>query len=182
MCEICENALFVVNGLNKKLYPESRLPTTINELVARFSCEDVEKCMLGKCEKCSSKTLPHEEDFNVNLIADSEFENSNTSDSDCDDNDQTAIVAFYKWALEGTKLKKMLFKESIDSAIQKFTSTTTTTVSKTAWVGTTYLFMLTTVRAKKRNISMRYRAPTSAIRHLVYLPHIVTFEILKITL
>ena len=26
LCEICENALFLVNGLNKELYPESRLP------------------------------------------------------------------------------------------------------------------------------------------------------------
>ena len=122
MCEICEDTLVLVNGLNKKLYPESRLPTTINELVAWFSCEDVGKCMFRKCEKCSSKTVSHE-DFNVNLIADSDSENSNTSNSDCD-NDQT--VAFYEWAREGTKLKKMLFKESIDSAIRKFTSTMTT--------------------------------------------------------
>ena len=30
LCEICKKAHFLVNGLNKKLYPESRLPTTIN--------------------------------------------------------------------------------------------------------------------------------------------------------
>ena len=91
LCDICENALFLVNGLNKKLSPESWLPATINELVVRFSCEDVEKCMFRKCEKCSSKTLSHE-DFNVDLITDSDSENSSTSYSDCDDNDQTAIV------------------------------------------------------------------------------------------
>ena len=71
MCEICENGLFLINGLNKKLYPESRLPATKNELIARFSCEDVEKYMFGKCEKCSSQTFSRGE-FNVNLIADSD--------------------------------------------------------------------------------------------------------------
>ena len=51
--------------------------------------------MFGKCQKCSSKTVSYE-DFNVDLIADSDCENSNTSGSDCNDNDQTAIVAFYE--------------------------------------------------------------------------------------
>ena len=66
------------------------------------------------------------EDFNVESIADSDSENSNTSYSDCDYNQQTAIAAFYEWACEGTKLKQMLFKESIDIATRKFTSTMTT--------------------------------------------------------
>ena len=64
LCEICENALFLVNGLNKKIYPESRLPTTINELIARFSCDDVKQCMFEECEKCSSIKVSRE-DFNV---------------------------------------------------------------------------------------------------------------------
>ena len=72
--------------------------------------------MFGDCEKCSSMNASHE-DFNVNLVADSDSENSTTSVSDCDDNDQGATVAFSEWAREDTKLKKMLFKESIDSAI-----------------------------------------------------------------
>ena len=71
LCEICENGIFLINGLNKKLYPETRLPATKNELIARFSCEDFEKYMFGKCEKCSSQTLSRGE-FNVNLIADSD--------------------------------------------------------------------------------------------------------------
>lgn len=64
-------------------------------MVTGFWHEDVEKCMFGKCQKCSSKTVWYE-DFNVDLIADSDCENSNTSGSDCNDNDQTAIVAFYE--------------------------------------------------------------------------------------
>ena len=86
---------FLVNGLNKKLYPESRLPATINELVAGFSREDIEKCIFGNFEKCSYKTVSHE-DFNVDLIGDLDSENSNTRGSHCDDNDQTAIVVFYE--------------------------------------------------------------------------------------
>ena len=46
LCEMSENALSLVNCFNKKFYPESRLPATINELLVRFSCEDVEKYML----------------------------------------------------------------------------------------------------------------------------------------
>ena len=42
--------------------------------------------------------------------------------------------------------------------------------------------MLTTVRAMKTKSSMRYRAPTPTIPHSVHLPHVATFEILKITL
>ena len=66
--------------------------------------------MFGKCEKCSSKTVSHE-DFNVDQIADSDSENSNTSDSDCDDGDQTAITNCYEWAREGTKLKKIFLRK-----------------------------------------------------------------------
>ena len=65
-------------------------------------------------------------DFNVDLVPDSDSENSTTSASDCDDNDLGATVAFYERAREDTKLKKMVFKESIDSAIRKFKSMMTT--------------------------------------------------------
>ena len=109
LCEICENALFLVNGLHKKLYPESRLPATINELVARFSCDDVNKCMSRECEKCSSINVSHE-DLNVDLVADSDSENSITSVSDCDDKNPSATVAFYEWAREDTKLKNSIRK------------------------------------------------------------------------
>ena len=81
--------------------------------------------MLGECEKCSSINLSRE-NFNIDLVADSDSENSTTSVSDCNDNDQVATVAFYEWAREDTKLKKTLFKKTIDSAIRKFKSTITT--------------------------------------------------------
>lgn len=38
LCEICENAMFLVNGMNKKLFPECRLPETVKDfLVQRMS-------------------------------------------------------------------------------------------------------------------------------------------------
>ena len=80
--------------------------------------------MIGECEKCSSINVSRK-DFNIDLVSDSDLENSTTSVSYCDDKDQGATVAFYKWAREDTKLKKMLSKESIDSAIRKFKSTIT---------------------------------------------------------
>ena len=40
LCKICENAVFLVKELNKKLFPECRLPETVNELVAKFSCSE----------------------------------------------------------------------------------------------------------------------------------------------
>ena len=58
--------------------------------------------MFQICKKCSSKTLSHE-DFNVDLISNSDSENSNIRN----------------W------IKKMIFKESIDSAIRNFTSAMT---------------------------------------------------------
>ena len=48
--------------------------------------------MFGKCEKGCFKTVSHK-DFHVDLVTGSDSENSNTSDSDCEDNDQIAIVA-----------------------------------------------------------------------------------------
>ena len=122
LCEICKNALFLVNGLDKKSI--SRKLTSSNHKWA--GCE----VLMRRCWKMHvremRKVLFLHEDFNVESIADSDSENSNTSYSDCDYNQQTAIAAFYEWACEGTKLKQMLFKESIDIATRKFTSTMTT--------------------------------------------------------
>ena len=57
LCEIYENAIFLVNGINKKLFPECRLPQTTHELVVKFSCNNTEDRMTGKCEVCSSTKL-----------------------------------------------------------------------------------------------------------------------------
>ena len=55
--EICETALFLTNGMNKNLFPECRLLVTIHELVVKFSCSNIEHCMIGECSECSSAKL-----------------------------------------------------------------------------------------------------------------------------
>ena len=77
LCEICENAIFLANGINKKLFPECRLPETIHELVAKFSCNDTEDCMTGKCEVCSSTKLTCD---NFNTSSDSDSTSDDSSD------------------------------------------------------------------------------------------------------
>lgn len=87
-----------------------QLPTNINELIARFLCDNLKKRMFGKCEKCSSYSMSSE-NLNVDLVADSDPRNSTISINDCDENGQAEIIAFYKWTSQGTKLKKTLFKK-----------------------------------------------------------------------
>ena len=70
LCEICENAIFLGNGINKKLFAECCLPETIHELVAKFSCNDTEDFMTGKCEVCSSTKLTSD-NFNTSSDSDS---------------------------------------------------------------------------------------------------------------
>ena len=82
LCEICENALFDTNGMNKKLFPECCLPVTVHELVAMFSCSDTENCMIGKSDECSSTKLSSD-NFNTRSTSDSD----STSPSDVSDVD-----------------------------------------------------------------------------------------------
>ena len=77
LCEIYENAIFLANGI-KKLLPECRLPETIHELVAKFSCNDTEDCMTGKCEVCSSTKLTCD---NLNTLSDSDSMSDYSSDT-----------------------------------------------------------------------------------------------------
>ena len=133
--------------------------------------------------------------LNVDLVADSDSENSTTSFSDCDDNNQGRTVAFFLNGLvrilNWTKCfsKKALIVRSENSNprwlhlstiyTSNVSNLTIITTSKTTWARATYLYMLTTVRAMKTNNNMKYRAPTSVILHSSYSPHAVTFGILK---
>ena len=113
--EICENAIFLANGLNKKLFPECRLPVTIYELVGKFSCTDDENCMTGKCDKCSSTKLTSD-DFNA--TSDSDL----TSPDDASDVEEECgsegEISYYEWArYDNNKLQKVLFKKSIEESI-----------------------------------------------------------------
>ena len=110
--------------------------------------------MFGKREKCSSKTVSHE-DFNVDLIADSDSENSNTNDSYYNHSDQTAMAVFMNELVKELNWRKCFSKKvsiarSENSPLQWLHSTIictsnvsnsiTTTVWKTTWTGTKFLF------------------------------------------
>ena len=82
MCEICENAIFLVNGMNKKLFPECRLTVTVSELVAKFSCGgEAEDCIVGKCDVCSTSPISIGNIF----VAESTPESDSSSPSDVSD-------------------------------------------------------------------------------------------------
>ena len=72
LCEIYENALFLANGMNKKLFPECHLPITIHDLVAKCFCSNTESCMIGECSKCSSTNFSVY-NFNTTSISDSDL-------------------------------------------------------------------------------------------------------------
>ena len=69
--KICENALFLANGMNKKLFPECLLLIKIHKMVAKFSCSDTNNCMIGKCSECSSTKLSSD-NFNTTSPFDSD--------------------------------------------------------------------------------------------------------------
>ena len=124
LCEICENAIFLVNGLNKKLFPECRLPVTIHELVGKFSCTDDENCMTGKCDKCSSTKLTSD-DFNA--TSDSDLMSPDNASDVEEEGDSEGKISYYEWAgCDNNKLQKVLFKKSIEESIHLLNSTSKT--------------------------------------------------------
>ena len=84
--EICEKALFLVNGLNKKLFPGCRLP--VSQLVAKFSCSDAENCMIGEFSEWSSAKL-NSDIFNTRSTSDSDSTSASDA-SDADGEDENA--------------------------------------------------------------------------------------------
>lgn len=147
-----------------------RLPTNINELIARFLCDNLEKCMFRKCEKCSSYSMSCK-NLNVDLVADSDPRNSTISINDCDENGQAEIIAFYEWTCQGTKLKKTLFKKI--SIVRSETTTPQRLHSSIAYttIQSLQLYqkqlgqelhtgMLSLVTVIKINSNMKLRVPT----------------------
>ena len=121
LCEICENAIFLANGINKNLFPECRLSETIHELVAKFSCSDTEVCMTGKCEVCSSTKLTCN---NFNTSSDSDSTSDDSSDTDEKSHSDGDSICYCKWArCDDNKLQKVFFKTSIDFSMHFLNST-----------------------------------------------------------
>ena len=103
LCEICENVVLFITGLNKKLAKEKRLPTNPHDLVNKFSCNSIKECMNSECEACF-KTGLTEQDF-VSSNANSSNESSSSSSDESVSND---YVKFKEWGRdEDGKLKKL---------------------------------------------------------------------------
>ena len=91
--------MFLVNGMNKMLFPECRLPETENELVEKLSCStDEPTCMNTQCDECSSTGM-EPTNFNIGLQSDSDT----SSDDDIDETDDAEestkdSVTYYEWA------------------------------------------------------------------------------------
>ena len=96
LCEICGNAPFLANAMNKKLFSDCRLPVTTLELVAKFSCSEIENCMTGECNECSSPELSG--DFNTISTFDSgSLSPSDTSNVDVEDeNMDEDSISYYE--------------------------------------------------------------------------------------
>ena len=120
LCEICENAVFLANGITKKLFPEGRLLETIHELVDTFSCNDTQDCT-GKCEVCSSTKLTCD---NFSTSSDSDSMSDDSSDSNEESHSDEDSICYYKWArYDDNKLQRVFFKTSIDKSIHLLNST-----------------------------------------------------------
>ena len=117
LCEICENAVFLVKGLNKKLFPECRLPETVNELVAKFSCSDAADCMTSQCDECSSTQIETNH-FNAELVLDADSSADDSSDNENEVDRTNDSVSFFEWArAEDNKRMKMMFHKSFEESI-----------------------------------------------------------------
>ena len=107
------------------LCPESRLPATINELGVRFTCEDIENACSGNTNSALLKPCLMKILILIWLliqILKTQIQATVTAMITI----KLLLSIFFEWAREGNKLKKIRFKENIDSAIRKFTSTITT--------------------------------------------------------
>lgn len=121
LCEICENATFLVNGMNKKLFPECRLPETVNELVAKFSCStDDENCMNTRCNECKSTGIMLT-NFNIESQTDTDDASSEEPvDDERNDSEEFEkdYVRYYEWARgDDNKLMKMMSSKSAENSI-----------------------------------------------------------------
>ena len=114
LCEICENAVFIAKGVNKKILNKSLLvPTDPHSLVEAYSCQSSSKdCMYSLCEDCNITDLS-EDDFLGG--------GSLNSDDDGDDVEKKEFnIEYYEWTKVDGKVKKVLSSVDIEDAIALF--------------------------------------------------------------
>ena len=145
----CENALFLANSLNRKLYPESRLPAIINELVARFSREDLKNSCLGNAKRAVLKPCLIKIFMLIWLLVQIlKTPIQVTVTAKITIKLLLSLLNWRKWFSTKVSIARSENSPPRWPSSIVYTSdmshSTTTTVSKTTWAGTTtYLFMLT---------------------------------------
>eukprot|EP00111_Clytia_hemisphaerica_P013977 TCONS_00041134-protein len=94
-CEICENIRLLVTAVNRKMKNiDARLPSTVNDLIAEFTCQNAgENCMKSLCEDCPTVKI-NEEDFLDQDSASAKSTNDDNSDSETEEDDD---ITFYQW-------------------------------------------------------------------------------------
>ena len=114
LCEICENTVFLMKGLNKSIKKQEKmLPMNPHDIVERFSCDSgFKECMATECPKCATTDLSPD-DFSVD---DSESHDSSTGESN---DSHTNEVSFYEWCRDDGKIKKALVTVAVSDAIDR---------------------------------------------------------------
>ena len=110
------SALFLANGLNKKIFLECCLPVAVFELVANFSCSNTKNYGIGECSECSSTKFNSGNFINI-IISDSYLASpSDVSDFERerqreDENVHEDFLSYCKCAhSKDNKLQNTLFK------------------------------------------------------------------------
>ena len=105
--------IYLVEGMNKKLPREKRLPTSMNNLVERFSCSPDQACIFSQCDHCHQHSIPVGA-FDTDFIASGSERSSNDTD------DVNQHVTFYEWYRDDGKLKKQLYHLNVEDFLKKF--------------------------------------------------------------
>ena len=81
LCELCENAILISEGIEKAV---KQVPTTPRSIVEVYSCDDLNKeCAMGECNECKVHDLV-KSDF-IGDISSEELPNSAESSSEEDE-------------------------------------------------------------------------------------------------
>ena len=119
LCEICENVVLLVAGLNKRLPRDQRLPSSPHDLVERFSCNSSnEGCMYGSCDDCSVTKLTM-----YNFISDQSSAENPSSEDSSDGETDYGCVKFNEWARgDDGKIKKIDRSVTVENALEAIDS------------------------------------------------------------
>ena len=100
-CDVCENTRLFIQGINKKLTTEKKLPTDVKLLVKLFYCPEDKRtdvCKRGDCSRCP------EVKFNTFFVDSSNSSEERRSDSGEDAKNE---ITYFKWTTVNSKMQKI---------------------------------------------------------------------------